>query len=108
MSDATVDVLNHPAVKYVHGDINGDVYLEKLVNLVNESENAIARGESEIPESLSQGDLYRAFEISYYKVIKHYYGPTSFFIIIFILFDPLMTSVQGISRCYSRSHWRCM
>lgn len=59
MSTASVDILNHPAVKFVHGDVEGDVYLERLVALVRESEEKIARGESEIPEDLSQSDLYR-------------------------------------------------
>jgi histone deacetylase HOS3 len=60
MSTASVDILNHPAVKFVHGDIEGDVYLERLVALVRDSEEKVARGESEIPEGLSQTDLYRA------------------------------------------------
>lgn len=60
-SKATVDVLDNPAVKFVHGDIDGDVYLRKLVALAKESESKIGRGESEIPDTLSQGDLYRAF-----------------------------------------------
>ena len=59
MSTASADLLNHPAVKYVHGDIEGDVYLEKLVSLTRESREKVARGESEIPEGLSQSDLYR-------------------------------------------------
>lgn len=59
LSDAVVDIMNHPAVKYIHGDIEGDVYLERLVNLIKESKEKISRGESEIPEGLSQGDLYR-------------------------------------------------
>jgi histone deacetylase HOS3 len=29
-SSASVDILNNAAVKYVHGDIDGDVYLENL------------------------------------------------------------------------------
>jgi len=59
MSTASVEVLNNAAVKYVHGDIDGDVYLEKLVQLAEESEEKIGRGACEIPEGLSQGDLYR-------------------------------------------------
>ncbi|KAF8527331.1 histone deacetylase domain-containing protein [Gautieria morchelliformis] len=58
MSTASVDLLNHPAVKYVHGDVDGDVYLERLVALVQESEGRVERNESEIPEDLSQTDLY--------------------------------------------------
>lgn len=58
-SSATVALLNNPAVKFVHGDIEGDVYLENLVKWANSSREAISKGESEIPSSLSQGDLYR-------------------------------------------------
>ena len=58
-SQATVDILNHPAVKFVHGDIEGDAYLENLVAWAKESHQKISKGESEIPEDLSQGDLYR-------------------------------------------------
>ena len=59
-SQATVDILNHPAVKFVHGDIEQDLYLENLVAWAKDSyENIISKGESEIPGHLSQGDLYR-------------------------------------------------
>lgn len=61
-SSAKVNILNHAAVKYIHGDIEGNVYLEKLVKLAKESKEKIAAGESEIPDGLSQGDLYRKFE----------------------------------------------
>ncbi|KAF8811572.1 histone deacetylase complex protein [Phlegmacium glaucopus] len=57
-SQATVDILNHPAVKFVHGDIERDVYLENLTAWAKESYHKISKGESEIPEGLSQGDLY--------------------------------------------------
>ncbi|KAJ7618738.1 Arginase/deacetylase [Roridomyces roridus] len=57
-SAASVDILKHPAVKYVHRDINGDVYLENLACWTKESKEKIEKGESEIPEHLSQGDLY--------------------------------------------------
>lgn len=57
-SSAKVDVLNDAAVKYVHGDIEGDVYLEKLRDLARESAEKIKKGESEIPDEWSQGDLY--------------------------------------------------
>lgn len=69
MSTVSVDLLSHPAVKYVHGDIDGDVYLERLVTLIRESEEKVARGESEIPDGLSQGDLYREFTV---HCIVHY------------------------------------
>ncbi|KAJ7174031.1 histone deacetylase complex protein [Mycena crocata] len=57
-SSATVDILSHPAVKYVHGDIDGDVYLENLVGWTKTCREKIDGGESEIPSNLSQGDLY--------------------------------------------------
>ena len=58
-SQATIDILNHPAVKFVHGDLERDVYLENLTAWSKESYQKISKGESEIPEGLSQGDLYR-------------------------------------------------
>ncbi|KAI0769127.1 Arginase/deacetylase [Trametes elegans] len=57
-SDASVDILNHPAVKFVHGDIERDVYLENLKAWAKGSHDKVAKGESEIPEGYSQGDLY--------------------------------------------------
>lgn len=57
-STASVDLLNNAAVKFVHGDVDSDVYLEKLIRLAKESEAKVAGGESEIPAELSQGDLY--------------------------------------------------
>ncbi|KAF7348121.1 Histone deacetylase HOS3 [Mycena sanguinolenta] len=57
-SSATADILKHPAVKYIHGDIDGDVYLENLVRWIRESKEKVDKGESEIPAGLSQGDLY--------------------------------------------------
>lgn len=57
-SAAKVNILNNAAVKYVHGDTEGDVYLEKLIKLAKDSKEKIAAGDSEIPEGLSQGDLY--------------------------------------------------
>ena len=62
-SSAKVDVLNHPAVKFVHGDVDGDVYLEKLVEWARHSAEKISNGESEIPSGLPQGDLYSKFLI---------------------------------------------
>lgn len=58
-SFASVDIFTHPAVKFIHGDIDGDVYLENLKAWARDSHDKIAKGESEIPEGLSQGDLYR-------------------------------------------------
>ena len=57
-SSAKVDVLDHPAVKYIHGDVDGDVYLEKLVEWARHSVEKISNGQSEIPSGLPQGDLY--------------------------------------------------
>jgi histone deacetylase HOS3 len=58
-STASVDILNYPAVKFIHGDIDGDVYLERLKSWVANSVDKISKGESEIPMNLPQGDLYR-------------------------------------------------
>ena len=54
-----MDLLNDPAVKFVHGDIERDVYLESLKSWAKDSQDKVAKGESEIPEGYSQGDLYR-------------------------------------------------
>ncbi|KZP17796.1 hypothetical protein FIBSPDRAFT_1046648 [Athelia psychrophila] len=61
-SSASVDILRHPAVKFVHGDVDGDVYLENIKAWARDSHDKIAKSESEIPEGLSQGDLYRMIE----------------------------------------------
>lgn len=57
-STAKVQLLNNQAVKFVHGDIDGDVYLENLIRWSKESRDKIAQDSTEIPQSLSQGDLY--------------------------------------------------
>ena len=57
-SSATIDILNHPAVKFIHGDIERDTYLENLVSWVKKSQDKISAGESEIPDGLSPTDLY--------------------------------------------------
>ncbi|KAF9643925.1 histone deacetylase complex protein [Thelephora ganbajun] len=57
-STAYVDILNNPAVKFIHGDIDRDVYLEHLKDWVANSVDKISKGESEIPIDLPQGDLY--------------------------------------------------
>ena len=57
-SNSSINILNNKAVKFVHGDIEGDVYLENLTKWVKESSEKIKVGESEIPSHLSQGDLY--------------------------------------------------
>lgn len=58
-STASVDILNNAAVKFVHGDVDGDIYLERIKALARDSHDKILKGDSEIPEGLSQGDLYR-------------------------------------------------
>jgi histone deacetylase HOS3 len=57
-SSAKVDILDHSAVKYIHGDIDGDVYLKRLVEWARQSAEKISNGQSEIPDGLPQGDLY--------------------------------------------------
>ncbi|KAK7462250.1 histone deacetylase [Stygiomarasmius scandens] len=57
-SSANIDILNNAAVKFIHGDIDGDLYLINLTNWIKESTEKIGRGESEIPSGLAQGDLY--------------------------------------------------
>jgi len=63
-SSATLDILNHSAVKFIHGDIDGDFYLEDLKKWSSGSWNKIGEGSSEIPptdrkgQKLNQGDLY--------------------------------------------------
>jgi histone deacetylase HOS3 len=59
-SSATIDLLSDEAVKFIHGDIDGDVYLENLKTWIADSFDRIAKGGSEIPDHLSQGDLYCA------------------------------------------------
>ncbi|KAI9510610.1 Arginase/deacetylase [Russula earlei] len=57
-STAKVDISSHPAVKYIHGDVDGDVYLDKLAEWAQRSAEKISNGQSEIPSELPQGDLY--------------------------------------------------
>ncbi|KXN84336.1 Histone deacetylase HOS3 [Leucoagaricus sp. SymC.cos] len=57
-SQASVDILNNPAVKFVHGDIERDLYLENLKKWARNSWEEILQGHSEIPQGLAQGDLY--------------------------------------------------
>lgn len=66
-STAIVDILDNAAVKFIHGDIDRDVYLEKLKDWVADSIDKISKGESEIPLDLPQGDLYcKPLPILYY------------------------------------------
>lgn len=64
-STASVDLLTDPAVKFVHGDVDGDKHVPRIVKLARESAERIRNGESEIPEALGwkQGDVYCAFFI---------------------------------------------
>jgi histone deacetylase HOS3 len=55
-SAATTELRNNPSVAYVHS--NSD-YLKRLESLAKGSHDKITAGGSEIPEELSQGDLYR-------------------------------------------------
>lgn len=75
-SAASVDMFNHPAVKFIHGDVDGDVYLENLRAWARDSRDKILKGESEIPEGLSQGDLYRKSSM-YHVFLRHhdFYAP---------------------------------
>jgi histone deacetylase HOS3 len=63
-SSASVDVSNHPAVKFAHDD----AYLENIILWARESQVKIAAGLSEIPKKLSQTDLYREFTIYYLTI----------------------------------------
>ncbi|KAJ3815354.1 Arginase/deacetylase [Lentinula aff. lateritia] len=63
-SSATLDILNHPAVKFTHGfpDLNtsndSNEYLKNLKKWSEDSIEKISKGYSEIPLELAQGDLY--------------------------------------------------
>lgn len=61
-SDASFDVVSHPAARFIHAMSEGSTvedYPTRLRTWAQQSESKIANGESEIPEGLSQGDLYR-------------------------------------------------
>jgi histone deacetylase HOS3 len=60
-SDAKIDILSDSAVKYIHGDVDGNTYLEKLTEWTRHSVEKISTGQSEIPSNLPQGDLYCNF-----------------------------------------------
>ncbi|EIW81142.1 arginase deacetylase [Coniophora puteana RWD-64-598 SS2] len=57
-STATVDILDHAAVKYIHGDIEGDVYLENIKEWARTSKEKIVETGREIPEGYPPLDLY--------------------------------------------------
>ena len=93
-SHATVDLNNHAAVKYVHGDIDGDVYIEKLMSWARESWEKVQGGGSEIPQHLSQGDLYREFNAVHAGFTRE--RLTILFLVISVLVCPeSITAIQG-------------
>jgi hypothetical protein len=57
-SGLEVDILNDPAVKFVH-DAEGDLHLRDVIRWAEQSSERIASGDSEIPDGFPQGDLYR-------------------------------------------------
>ncbi|KAF8827670.1 hypothetical protein HHX47_DHR4000146 [Lentinula edodes] len=65
-SSATLDILNHPAVRFTHGfpDPNtakdSNEYLRNLKKWSEDSIEKISKGDSEIPQELAQGDLYQS------------------------------------------------
>jgi histone deacetylase HOS3 len=54
-SSASVAISDHPAVQFVHDDD----YIERLAGWARDSYDKIAKGVPEIPDHLSQTDLYR-------------------------------------------------
>lgn len=58
-TSASVSLLDHAAVKYVHGDITQDVYLENLITWARDSQKNITEKGTEIPEGIPPLDLYR-------------------------------------------------
>ena len=71
-SSAKLNILDHAAVKYIHGDIEGDVYLETLKRWIHESHDKVSQGGSEIPEGYNQGDLYRECRVSMVTYMRSY------------------------------------
>ena len=58
---ASVSLLDHAAVKHVHGDIERDVYLENLIAWARDSQKNITTKGTEIPEGVPPLDLYRQY-----------------------------------------------
>lgn len=58
---ASVSLLEHAAVKYVHGDIERDVYLENLIAWARDSQKNITEKGTEIPKGIPPLDLYRQY-----------------------------------------------
>ncbi|KAH0828057.1 Arginase/deacetylase [Lanmaoa asiatica] len=57
-TSASVSLLDHAAVKYVHGDIDRDVYIENLIAWARDSQKNITKKGTEIPEGVPPLDLY--------------------------------------------------
>ena len=60
-TSASISLLDHAAVKYVHGDIERDVYLENLIAWARDSQKNITEKGTEIPEGVPLLDLYRQY-----------------------------------------------
>lgn len=63
-SDATCNLQSHPGVSFIHANgeaqlVDGQDYLSRLRAWAEKSEIKVSAGESEIPEHLPEGDLYR-------------------------------------------------
>ena len=100
-SDAFVDILNNPAVKFIHGDIDGDVYLEKLKVWAANSIDKMSKGESEIPLDLPQGDLYRKFS----SISRHQTSPDDSFSVSWITGCNSRGVRNGVPGCRPRYDW---
>ncbi|KAF8120660.1 histone deacetylase domain-containing protein [Boletus edulis] len=57
-TSASVSLLDHAAVKYVHGDIDANVYLENLIAWARNSQKNITEKGTEIPKGIPPLDLY--------------------------------------------------
>lgn len=68
-TSASVSLLDHAAVKYVHGDIDRDVYLENLITWARDSQKNITKKGTEIPEGIPPLDLYREYFLVYVLVL---------------------------------------
>ena len=60
-TSASASLLDNAAVKYVHGDIEGDVYLKNLIAWACDSQRNITEKGLEIPEEIPPLDLYRQY-----------------------------------------------
>ena len=89
-SSTKVDVLNHPAIKYIHSDVNGNAYLKNLVDWARYSIEKISNGQSEISSGLPKGDLYSNFGLLSFALYHMAH---------------IIDSVSNIAGCNSRSAW---